>query len=257
MTYFVDDNKQADRKTQTAKVSSFIRFIEGIPVRVQILGERPVTKWQHWIKTSDGKDVAIKCAGFDDCPICVRNKELGSDEHPDYIKLQKRFMDNVLDLTLSKKSPTGQVFLGVEDEEGNLLFPEVDDEGNDLTKIEPAPLNEVRILEQGVTLFRDKLNPLDVSVRGPDNKRLGIRNFVVELRASGSGRKRIITAVSLNGVVKAANPDDYKDQLHDLNAGFTFEPDEIKAMLDGVPLSDILSARAAQEEVEKAVISEE
>ena len=246
---FLPENK--DQKTKF--VNNYLTLREGFPVLIQIL-EDASQKFQHWMKTSDKpKGFPVPCLGYRDCPICLRNRSLGENykEHPDFIPVSKRYLVNVVDLSPCKRSGD-EVYLGVPDETGKLVFPVRDSKGNSLEDVQVTPVNEVKILERGPELFEKKLRPLTTgAVTDADDNPLEITQFPIQLTVTGSGRTTDVGAVPKPFSKYKINPADYSDKLIDLTAGLRFSSDEIEEMMKGTTFTDVLAARKAMAELTK------
>lgn len=233
-------------------VDRYIKLVTGIPVTVQILDNSATPVHRHWIKTSDKpKGFPINCLGYNSCPICLRNRSLGEkpQDNPLYIAFQRRYMVNVIDLTLCvKSSHTQEIFYGIPNSEGILQFPKQDGEGHSLLDVTPTPRMEVMILERGPDLFEKKFRPLDNRVKH-EGKALHITEFPIELVAEGAGRDMVVTVFPLPGDPRTVDISKYQESKFDLNGGLRFNAEEVSAMMTGTALSDILAARNAAEQL--------
>ena len=235
------------QNTQKNNRSRFVKIVPGIPVTLQILDEMATVRWQHWIKDSEERKVNVRCLGFNDCPICLNNRSVGK-ESPQYVRSQRRYLVNVLNLTFGKRSPfTEEVFIATKNSAGQIIYPDMDSEANSLTDVAIEPVREVMILERGPQLF-EKFDLINNSVVDSEGEQVGITNYPIQLNAKGSGRTMTIDVAQQAGSPLTVDPVEYEDSKFDLNAGFTFTAEEITAMLGGVPSSDIYSARRAEEE---------
>lgn len=240
------------QNTERSSRSRFVKIVTGIPVTVQILDEVATVRWQHWIKDSEERRVSVRCLGYKDCPICLNNRSVGK-ESPQYVRSQRRYLVNVLNLTFGKRSPfTDEVFIATKNSADQIIYPDMDSEANSLTDVAIEPVREVMILERGPQLF-EKFDLIDKSVVDSNGEEVGITNYPIQLNAKGSGRSMTIDVAQQAGSPLTVNSADYEDSKFDLNAGFTFTADEISAMLDGVASSDIYSARKAEEETQVEV----
>lgn len=248
MSYF-----EEPKKNTNSMANKFVKVVVGIPTIIQVVDENSVSKWQHWLKDSQGNNVSVKCSGKTTCPVCLKNAHLGNDyNNPAYIKVQKRFMLNVVNLTPVKRGSEGEPYIPMRDKNGKLVYPATDVKGNSLAEVKAEPMNEVQILERGPQLFAqlEQLNNSVVNPKDPDpinGEKLGLMHFPIQLTASGEGRNMKVTVQALVGSPLTVNPEDYADKKIDLNAGFTFTNEEVQAILDGVAVTDIVAARAAQD----------
>jgi hypothetical protein len=235
-------------KTNTPRESRFVRLVTGMPTTVQILESDSVAKFQHWITTSDAKRLAVRCSGFLSCPICARNASLGNDKtNPKYIPSQRRYTVNVIDLTPVKRSAdTGEIFVATKDSSGSFKFPEHDSAGNSLVDVTVAPWGAVKVLEGGPRLFKKLQSIVEITLN-PRGEVLDPTSYPVQIVRIGEGRETDYIINALVNHPSAVNPTDYIDQLHDIRTDTGFNVEEVKAMLDGVTLKDILAARKASD----------
>lgn len=247
MTYF-----EEPKRPQLNNANRFVKIVTGVPTILQVIDTDSTIKWQHWLSDGTGKKVNVKCLGKGVCPVCNKNAALGPEafKNAAYIKLQKRYMVNVVNLTPVKKNAKGEVYLPMKDKTGKLVYPELDSDGVSLADIKPEPMNEVQILERGPELFA-QLAALDSTVRDPadpfNGEIIGLTKFPIQIMATGEGREMKLTVSPMLNSQYEVNVDDYKDKVIDLSATFSFTADEVQALLDGTAVSDILAARAAQD----------
>jgi hypothetical protein len=249
MAYYVEP-----KKNTATNANKFVKVIAGIPAIVQVIDADAVQKWQHWLTDSEGKKASVRCLGKAECPVCAKNALLGPDgwKNPSFNKIQKRYMVNVVNLTPVKRGSDGEPYLPMKDKNDKLVYPATDAKGNSLVDVKAESMNEVQILERGPELFA-QLDALNNSVVDPkdadpiNGAKLGLTHFAIQLMAKGEGREMKVSVTPLLGSPLTINPDEYQDKKIDLNAGFAFTTDEVQAILDGVKVSDILAARAAQE----------
>jgi hypothetical protein len=153
-------------------------------------------------------------------------------------------MTNVLNRTLVKKSPSGNVIFAKGGQ-----FPSHDtNTGELLVDIEAQPLNRVEVLERGPTLF-SQLNAIMTQVTDDVGNSVPLDSYDIVIMANGQGRKmttNVIPYPNANDVVEV-NPDD----LNNLESlGITLSADEILKVLGGTSLRDIFEARRSEEEVD-------
>lgn len=248
MSYF-DEPKKSQKE---ANANKYVKIVTGVPTIVQVIDTSAVNKWQHWLKDSQGRSVSVKCLGKGVCPVCNKNAQLGPNayKHPSYIKIQRRYMVNVVNLTPVKRGSDGEAYLPMKDKNGKLVYPATDAKGNSLEDALSLPMNEVQILERGPELFA-QLEALNNSVRDPkdpfNGEILGLTNYPVQIVATGEGREMKLNVAPMTGSPYTINPKDYDDKKIDLTATFAFTADEVQSILDGVAVSDIVAARIAQD----------
>jgi hypothetical protein len=239
-------DENAEKKTNTVRESRFVRLVTGMPTVVQVIEHDSVAKFQHWITTSDGKHISVRCSGFLSCPICARNATINNDrDNPKYIPSQRRYTINVVDLTLVKRSPhTGEIFVATKDASGKFIYPDRDSAGNSLVDVVPAPWNAVKVLEGGPRLFKKLQGVAEITLSG-DGTPYDPTSYPMQIVRVGDGRDTDYLVSALVGNKVTIDPANYVDQLIDLRADSGFNRDEVEAMLNGAALKDILAARKA------------
>ncbi len=246
MAYFQEPQKAQNNSNK------FVKIVAGVPTILQVIDTDAVAKWQHWLTDSQNKNVSVRCLGKGTCPVCNKNALLGQNayKNPAYIKIQRRFMVNVVNLTPVKRGSDGEPYLPMRDKTGKLVYPDHDAKGNSLLEVEAKPMNEVQILERGPELFA-QLEALNTTVRDPSDPFngpvLGLTNYAIQVMATGEGREMKLNVTPMLGSPFKIDPKDYEDKKIDLNAGFSFTVEEIQSILDGVAVSDIVAARVAQD----------
>lgn len=212
-------------ETKSSK-SSFVSIVEGSPVILQILSEQATRNYIHKIKTSDGRFVRVEHTP--ECVIC-RNQELRERYKPYY-----SYRAVVLNVTPVVKCPLcGATYstISVKRVPERCL-----QDGADLTHVAAQPLNEVQILEGGVTLFRSLNAIIDTMKASIEN--FNLSTFALQFNASGAGLKKtiaIIPRIDIKGVV-------FTGDLPDLSLP-KFSEVEVSQMLSGTPLTKIIEMR--------------
>jgi len=230
--------------------SVFLKIISGLPVKIQVLDDHPTLLYKHWIIDGAGRKVPIICPGFNLCPICQRNKAVGSRDDKRYIRTQRRYRVNALDLTPVVKCPSCGA------EYHPKMLPDkctVDTCGSSLDNIVPSPVMEVKILERGPQLM-EQLASLESIPHPTTGKEESIQDFPVLLVASGEGREMTITVVHQPPM----DIDISKFEKHDLlPSNYILTPEEIQHLISGGLMSDIKAARAATLSVEEETVDKE
>lgn len=248
------------------KVSRFMRLDEGRPVTVQVLERQATGYWKFWFNDSSGRRVAWAAQDGEMCPISQRNAELRQSDpvngrnHPDYIKPQRQFAVNVLDVT-------PMIICG---ECGGAYFPQEKqktcDCGASLAGIKPQPLNMVRVLERGQKLFQaletlgtgtpvkdengdltGEYIPIVPDPNDPE-KNLPLHKFCVQIVRSGQRQQTVTNPIPMPHL-PVVDLEEYEDQLYDLplRPNITYE-DLVRVVNRTASLSDIYAAKAADSE---------
>ena len=228
------------KQTANSSKGNYVELKPGKQVIVQILDENAVELHRHWVADGSGKRFSVRCIG-PMCPYCIRNASIGyNKEHPDYVPVQRRYAINVLDLTPVKLCPHCG---GVSDATANKCSSQGC--GANLSEVEAAPENRVKILERGRRLF-EQLNTLaDNPHPMAGGKVLPIQSYPIMLVASGEGTDMTIMTIPLP-------PNDVKTsdwEKLDPTKTFTLNVDELKYLMAGGVLSDILAQRRAASDV--------
>lgn len=242
----------ADIPEQTStefEPTRFTKLVSGNPVRVRILNKEAYRVYKHFLPQ---QRISIVCLGDGICPICIENQkkidnaQAGTryNQIKGYIARQNRYSVNVLNKTLVKETPTG-----------NVIYPQMDGQfpmqdvstGEMLVNVEPKPLNHVEVLERGPTLF-SQLNAINSQIIDEEtNEPLGIWNYDVVITATGQGRQmttNVIPYPQYNEPVDISADDLYVLETIPLQLA----PDEIYEVLRGVSLQDVFSARRSEDE---------
>lgn len=231
----------------------YLKLVEGIPVSIQILDEHPVVIFRHWLVDNAGRKLPVKCLGFN-CPICLQNKQLGEDykKHKDYNPSQKRYLINVLNVSLCKKTPSGEIFLPFRSADGNLVFPEKDSKGNSLIELAPEPLNQVFILERGPQLFKE-IDGIDNNTFDEDGNRYRLPQLVLKLVSVPDNKQKPVSVEAIINSKYLSDPSKFEDKKFEFSSGLVLEASEIQAVLDGTTFTDILAAKNAENEAAKQI----
>lgn len=234
----------------------YLRFREGFPTVVRILDKNAHRVRKHWINKAR---TSLLCLG-ERCPICASNDKIRGENPKNfrnikgYIPVQYRYMVNVLDRTM--------VIIDPETEEEYYAqkgqFPLISsDNDRSLAGLEPQPSNTIKILERGKTLFENFLAIHNETSEMDDEGELasgGLTTFDLKLLTLGAGVDMTISVMPLlqNDDDVAAILEENDITLHVLSTvGIQLTPDEMEQVaFAGTTLSDIFSARKADEEAE-------
>lgn len=219
----------------------YLRVSPESPKTVRILDDGPEHLEKHWINS---QNISILCLG-ERCPICTNNQKLWDEfgrGAKGVIPVQNRFVVNVLDRTMVKVDPeTGDEYAKVGGE-----FPSVTKDGErSLVEVEPTISNKVKLLEKGKRLF-DQLEAVHKEMfyeNGP------VTGYDVKILVAGKGLDTTYNVIPLLN-----RTDDVSELVEEQGKyvlstqGIELEPREVEELLRGVSLSDIFSARSAEEE---------
>lgn len=245
----------------TYRKTHYVRITAGVPLRLRILDKKAYHVQKYFIPS---QRISILALDESVDPIWRNNEKL-MRENPDaknptqipgFIRRQNRYMVNVLNRTMVKRSPAGNIVYAIGGQ-----FPTNDPEtGELLVNIDPQPLNRVEVLERGPQLFA-QLNSVNQSTVDEAGNPIGIWNYDIIINATGSGRKmmtNITPRPDLNDDVELPEGQE-KYALETL--GIQLSPDEMIAVVKGVSLRDIFEARRSDDEValerEETQVSEE
>ena len=214
---------------------------------IRILDTKIPMKMCYWF--SNGY---VESLGWDD-PQSTFNKRIRL-ENPDNYKNIKgyrppsdRYAVNVLDRTLTKICPN----CNADVKAVNGTFP-----GLCLacgvgvvSDLEAKPLNEVRVLQGGKTLF-EQFKVRDQDTLDEEGNPRGIQNFDLILHVVGVGNQRQVVAVASTNYDKVEVPPEKLYNTETLTIKVSEE--EMEQLVRGVVLRDIFAARRATTEVEVA-----
>jgi len=245
---FIDPVQRTDRPRRS-RANMFVRLDENKPVTIQILQKEAAMYYVYWFKDSVGKFVKYLSPGFATCPIVARNRKHGGKESEQYLRPQRKYAVNVYDTTPMITCPECNTHHWKHDGMVACICGEL------LKGIKPAPINEVRVLERGYRLF-SQLNSLegneeegiDPVVVDEDGNPLSITEYPIMIIRKGTGNETTTTPIPQLHLA-AIDPEDFKDDLHELPQALDLTPEEVLLILDsGVTLGDILQARAGAQE---------
>ncbi len=236
------------------KPNQFVKIEAGIPLRLRILDKKALHTEKHFLPS---QRVSVLCLGDDVCPICINNQKLiraNPDVGPRQIKglifRQNRYLVNVLNRTLVKRSPSGNVVLSKGGQ-----FPSHDpNTGELLVDIQEEPLDRVEIMERGPTLF-SQLNAIMSQVTDEAGNPRPLTAYDIVIMATGHGRKMTTNVIPYpNNDDEITVPEEDKYVLETI--GIRLSPDEITKLLGGVSLRDIFEQRRDAEEADILVEEE-
>jgi hypothetical protein len=235
---FVDERPNKSGKTEYRK-TEYIKLVEGMN-KVRIVQSKARLYWTHFIAP-----FYVECLGQENCPVCKSNKKM-QIEFPEeyqrqqgYVPARRRFYVNVIDRSMGKICPQCHTeFKG----SVPVHCPNCDYPINDVPL---APLNKIKVLAGGPTLFEDNLNAIDKAILDPKtNEPVGITNYDITLMVKGSGKERVITPIP--DAPSELDFDYTTLEMFDLDKVVVkIEADEIASLQKGVALKDIFAARKA------------
>lgn len=223
------------------KTPKFLRVTEGEMV-IRILGPEIYDVRTHWVN-----GVTVKCLG-ENCPICINNDKIRLENPEDfrdvsgYIAWRNTFYTNVFDKTPVKVCSD----CGSEIQQVRGIFPSSCWKCNTIVNAEEVrPSNTIKILNRGKQL-RDHLKLVNSSVLDENGEPVGIENYDIKLRVGSNKEPIPIEMPSSN------EPIDFEeDALFDLvKVPLRLKAEEIKDLLRGVKVKDILIARNVSKEKE-------
>lgn len=212
----------SSNKTNIVRESAFMTFSPGERV-VRILTEE-IIYWRYYMHvTVNGTTVQrpVIVGSFDN-PIKRYMDSLG-EGHPQYRKVSKRYATNVLDRTVAKITPSGQVVYANE----NGSFPSNDPAtGKSIVDISPTQVNRLRILEFGGDLM-SSLEPIATrTISRETGDRMSPHDFDIRIIVSGTGRQQRKQPMA------DINTDEiHVDEVYDLETIFKPLPDQVLARI--------------------------
>jgi len=213
------------------------------PTKVRILDKEAIMKYTHFVG-----GVSVACLG-EDCPICKNNSEIiikdkeNFRKAPGYLPRTRRYFVNVLDKSLTKICPK----CGKEVKQDVAACPDCSTMLND---VERKPLNKVKVLAKGVTLF-EQLNAIDANVVNQVGDPIGLNNYDVTIITTGTGKE-------VNYTVIPDASGNYSEEVVDASLKYdvnsciiTVNPEEMLDLFRGIKIRDIMLMRSKPEETEK------
>ena len=213
---------------------------------IRILDSEAVCYNVHYINKA-----TVECLG-EGCPICANNQRLILEnpkdfrDIPGYSPRSRRYLVNVLDKTPVKKCPK----CGTDNYDLSPAGTTCARCQELLVSVLPAVSNTVKVLAKGVQVF-DQLNSIDMSILNESGEPVGLTNYDLVLRVTGSGNKRIVTPIPMSGNTEPVDPTLEKYDLSKITIKLT--PEEMLDLQRGVSLRDLFAARKANAEVDPAM----
>jgi DNA-directed RNA polymerase subunit RPC12/RpoP len=232
--------------SQSNKNSDFkkVEYIDLPPgnTTIRILQPKTLDYFVHYINGA-----YLKCLE-DECPICSSNRKLIAENPETFREIKgwssrsERHSVNVLDKTLVKICP--QCKKEVKKVQNN--FPTTCPAcGTVIVSEEIKPLNKVKILARGKTLF-ENFNGIENSVLDDAGNPIPLTAYDFTLFVSGTGRETNITVIPMTD--KRDVVEIPETALFDLEKTvISLTPDEMQEVQRGVSLKDIFAARKVQE----------
>jgi hypothetical protein len=242
MPFAEEVRSYSDTRKRTA--TDYVKFSPSFRVVLRMLNPQARTVWKHWIdEANGGRGLTANCpntsAGMTVCPIEKSVASLPRDDEERRAKnARRKFIVNVLDRTPyttcnSCGTPTpGRKCISCQ---------------ADLKNHDFAPLNKVKILEQGPRLFNQTLNAVERMQK--EDFDLEITEYDITFMTQGEGRDRQITAQpqkaeALNSEWLVDPETGEAQKLYDLD--ILTEPssiEEIEAMARGATIDELNAIR--------------
>jgi hypothetical protein len=219
---------------------------------IRILDEDVPSHLCYWFGSGH-----VKALGADD-PQATQNKRIRM-ENPDnfkkvkgYRQLNIRYFMNILDRTVVKICPECGKEVKLIGGEFQVVCPHCS-EGK-LAGVEAAPLNEVRMLQGGRTLFEQFVEK-QLTTKDEEGNEVGVQNFDLKLIVVGTGAQRTTVAILGDGRDEVVVP---PDQLYDTSKMIPeVTVEEMEKLVAGVSLRDLLAGRRAETTETTGVVDSE
>lgn len=249
-------NTDTRTESTTIKKTEFLKLAQGQTL-IRILEEESAKFYIHYVK-----GISIECLGEDECPVCLNNRKIyienpeGFRDIPGYYPKVQRFAVNVLDRTVVKICPECET----ENKKFGGNFPQFCECGTMLTNVKEAPVNKVRLLAKGVTVF-EQFNAFESSVLDETETPLPITSYDIILSVSGTGKSTKTSAIPM--VQRRDEISVPKEELFDSSrAVVKLSASEILDLQKGVSLKDIFTVRrgvaqTSVDETKKEVLAKE
>ena len=187
--------------SETAKRTSaeYVKFDPRWRNVLRMLDPEARQVWKHWIGAANGgKGLSPVCAnteaGMNVCPVELAYADLPKDsEERKQHNARRKFVINVLDRTPHTTCPSCETLTPA------ITNPAVPGGKKcirceaDLKGAKFAPLNKIKILEQGPRLFNDQLNVISDMQQADFGK--AITEYDITFTTQGAGREKKITAI--------------------------------------------------------------
>lgn len=187
--------------TETAKRTSaeYVRFDPKYRNVLRMLDPEARQVWKHWINAANGgRGLSPVCAntepGMNVCPVDLLTADLPKDAPERKANnARRRFVINVLDRTPTAVCPscdsqTPAITNPAQPGSKKCIRCEADLKG-----VKFAPLNKIKIMEQGPRLFNDQLNVISDMQEADFGK--AITEYDITFTTQGEGREKKITAI--------------------------------------------------------------
>lgn len=240
--------KKTSGETAKRPSTDYVKFTPDYRVVLRMLDDHARTIWKHWIpQANKGKGLSANCpnvrSDMSVCPIEAEIRHLPKDSQERKDKsARRRFVVNVLDRTpyttcTACNTPTPQT-----------RTKECVSCHADTSRLDFKPLNKIKIMEGGVKLFNQTLNPIQ-QMQSEDYDGAGITDYDIVFTTNGEGRDKQISAIpqppkKLPADVFVDPMTGEQQQVYNLDD--LAEPsslEEIKLMLEGASFQEILSAK--------------
>lgn len=240
---------QIDEKKPRGEFKKTKYMVLGEGVHTIRILENPAKKFYiHYYNKS-----YVSCLG-DDCPVCDNNKKILFENPKEFRKVKgwsprsERFFVNVLDKTparycvnCDKEYKTNTIFSCPTCTQG-------------LT--EPLPLNKVRVLAKGKTLFQD-LEMLSNTIRTASDEVIDITYYDWTLIVKGKDTDTVITATPTRFAGDGAPENMEGLVLYDLSHAVPeLTRSEMVDLMNGTSMKDIFSLRRATKEADKLSVTQ-
>lgn len=228
------------------KKTEFLMLPEGTSI-IRIVQPEARKKQTHYLNMS-----YVECLGAD-CPICKNNQQLRLEYPETYFSergfsaKRRRYYVNVIDRTLAVTCPECG-------KEWKTTGPTQCSCGKSLIGVALAPINKIKVMANGPTLFEEDLNALEKLVLDADKNPVGIMNFDIALLVKGTGKDRTISAVPQQ--ISELDIDTSKMEMYDLDKVLIhLEANEMLDLQRGVSLKDLFAAKRSKEKADTVVDS--
>jgi hypothetical protein len=238
--------------TRKRTSDSYVKFSPDFRLVLRILDDHARPVWKHWIPEANrdanghGRGMMANCPNTDPkTKVCPIEKSLeGRAKDDEYViqrRAKKRYIVNVLDRTPYGTCPS----CNEQTPKGKSCFS---CKAPLKTSVEYSPLNKVKLLEGGPTLFAKTLSNVE-SMQKEDFPDKEITDYDITFTTNGTGRDRQIAAIPQNptDIDESAfiDPETGEPQKR-FNLDMLAEPtsiEEIEAMLGGATIEELNAIR--------------
>lgn len=227
--------------TSNFKKTEYLDLPPGNSV-IRILQPQTYDYFVHYMNGS-----YILCLG-DECPVCASNRKLISENPEKFREISgwsprsERHSVNVLDKTLVKVCSACKK----EIKKVGANFPSTCPGcGQVIVSEEIKPLNKVKVMSRGKTLF-ENFNGIENSVLDPEGNPIPLTSYDFTLFVTGSGRETNITVIPM---VDRKDPVEFsEEELFELpKTVITLTPEEMQEVQRGISIKDIFANRKVTE----------